>query len=129
MMGNMKLLHSFILELSRFVLFYILEMLQKMESSCNQSNNFSYAMPHFRTLFSDSRRKDGGSSQWSEFHNKVAVQLNDTHPTLAIPELMRLLMNDEGFGWDEAWDMTSRVFSLLLMNKWESHTDFICSSG
>ena len=40
------------------------------------------------------------------------MQLNDTHPTLAIPELMRLLMNDEGFGWDEAWDMTSRVSSI-----------------
>ena len=60
-------------------------------------------------IFRFKERKDGGSCQWSEFPNKVAVQLNDTHPTLAIPELMRLLMNDEGFGWDEAWDMTSRV--------------------
>lgn len=54
-------------------------------------------------------RKDGkGIYQWSEFPNKVAVQLNDTHPTLAIPELMRLLLDDEGLGWDEAWDVTSR---------------------
>jgi len=45
---------------------------------------------------------------WSEFPSKVAVQLNDTHPTLAIPELMRLLMDEEGLGWDEAWDVTSR---------------------
>lgn len=46
--------------------------------------------------------------KWSEFPTKVAVQLNDTHPTLAIPELMRLLMDEEGLGWDEAWDITYR---------------------
>ncbi|KAH9701594.1 alpha-glucan phosphorylase 2 [Citrus sinensis] len=52
-------------------------------------------------------RKSG--RQWSEFPSKVAVQLNDTHPTLAIPELMRLLMDEEGLGWDEAWDITTRT--------------------
>ena len=51
-----------------------------------------------------------GSWQWSEFPNKIAVHSNDTHPTLAIPELTWLLMNDEGLGWDEAWDMTSKVW-------------------
>ncbi|KAK6927057.1 Glycosyl transferase, family 35 [Dillenia turbinata] len=49
--------------------------------------------------------------QWSEFPNKVAVQLNDTHPTLAIPELMRLLMDDEGLGWGEAWNITTRTIA------------------
>jgi len=49
-----------------------------------------------------------GPWNWSEFPTKVAVQLNDTHPTLAIPELMRLLMDDEELGWEEAWDVTSR---------------------
>ncbi|ERN09672.1 alpha-glucan phosphorylase, H isozyme [Amborella trichopoda] len=57
------------------------------------------------------RRGDNGSIVWSEFPNKVAVQLNDTHPTLAIPELMRLLMDDEGLGWDEAWDVVSRTIA------------------
>lgn len=62
-------------------------------------------------IFRFKERKDGGSWQWSEFPSKVAVQLNDTHPTLAIPELMRLLMDDEGLAWDEAWDVTSRTIA------------------
>lgn len=57
------------------------------------------------------RRLGKGSWEWSEFPSKVAVQLNDTHPTLAIPELMRLLMDNEGLGWDEAWDVTSRTIA------------------
>jgi glycogen phosphorylase len=46
-----------------------------------------------------------------EFGEKYALQLNDTHPTLAIPELMRLLMDVHGVGWDKAWEITSRAFS------------------
>ncbi len=42
---------------------------------------------------------------------KVAIHINDTHPTLCIPELMRILLDDEGFSWDEAWDITTRVMS------------------
>ncbi|TYH36810.1 hypothetical protein ES332_D13G291300v1 [Gossypium tomentosum] len=57
------------------------------------------------------RRSGKGSWKWSEFPSKVAVQLNDTHPTLAIPELMRLLMDDERLGWDEAWDVTTRTIA------------------
>lgn len=61
-------------------------------------------------IFRFKERKLGkGSRQWSEFPSKVAVQMNDTHPTLAIPELMRLLMDEEGLGWDEAWDITTRT--------------------
>ncbi|KAF5181189.1 Glycogen phosphorylase, partial [Thalictrum thalictroides] len=63
-------------------------------------------------IFRFKERRDGkGSWQWSEFPSKVAVQLNDTHPTLAIPELMRLLMDEEGLGWDEAWDVTTRTIA------------------
>ncbi|KAK6636523.1 hypothetical protein RUM43_010185 [Polyplax serrata] len=43
------------------------------------------------------------------FPDKVAIQLNDTHPSLAIPELMRILMDVEGLPWDKAWDITVRT--------------------
>ncbi|KAK4275207.1 hypothetical protein QN277_018332 [Acacia crassicarpa] len=63
-------------------------------------------------IFRFKERRPGKESwAWSEFPSKVAVQLNDTHPTLAIPELMRLLMDDEGLGWDEAWDVTTRTIA------------------
>ncbi len=43
--------------------------------------------------------------------NYFTVQINDTHPTLAIPELMRILLDEEGFTWDDAYDVTSRMFN------------------
>lgn len=47
----------------------------------------------------------------TELHTKVAMQLNDTHPTIAIVELMRILMDDEGLGWTASWTTTKKVFS------------------
>ena len=43
--------------------------------------------------------------------DKVAIQLNDTHPTLAIPEMMRILLDECGFGWDKSFDICQKVFS------------------
>jgi starch phosphorylase len=43
--------------------------------------------------------------------DKVAMQLNDTHPTLAVPELMRILIDDAKLGWDQAWDLTQRTLA------------------
>lgn len=43
--------------------------------------------------------------------NYIAIHINDTHPSLAIPELMRLLMDRQGMGWDQAWSITTKVMS------------------
>jgi starch phosphorylase len=47
---------------------------------------------------------------WSLLPEKVAVQLNDTHPAVSIAELMRILLDEAGLGWDEAWGITERTF-------------------
>ena len=44
-----------------------------------------------------------------ELPNKVLFQMNDTHPTVAVPELMRILLDEEGLNWDEAWDICSKT--------------------
>jgi starch phosphorylase len=77
------------------------------------------------------------------FHEKNVIQINDTHPALVIPELMRILIDDAGLGWDEAWDITThsvaytnhtvlaealevwpqQLFELLLPRVWQILTE------
>ncbi|XP_057952938.1 alpha-1,4 glucan phosphorylase L isozyme, chloroplastic/amyloplastic [Malania oleifera] len=54
-------------------------------------------------------RRSGGQAKWEEFPEKVAVQMNDTHPTLCIPELMRILIDVKGLNWEDAWNITQRT--------------------
>ncbi len=56
------------------------------------------------------RRFRRSGAAWDVFPDKVAIQLNDTHPTLAIPELMRILLDEEHLGWDQAWGISQKTF-------------------
>jgi len=57
------------------------------------------------------RKYKYGHQNFDAFAEKTAIQLNDTHPVIAIPELMRILMDEEGLSWDYAWDITSNTFA------------------
>ncbi len=54
------------------------------------------------------RRFRRRNAEWSALPEHVAIQLNDTHPAMAVPELMRILLDDAHLPWDEAWDLTRR---------------------
>ncbi|KAF2187986.1 glycosyltransferase family 35 protein [Zopfia rhizophila CBS 207.26] len=62
------------------------------------------------SLYDIVRRFKKTKRAWKDFPNQVAIQLNDTHPTLAIPELQRILVDVEGLDWDEAWSIVSKTF-------------------
>jgi starch phosphorylase len=57
------------------------------------------------------RRFRRSNSDWQTLPNQVAMQLNDTHPSMSAPELMRILLDDAHLGWDEAWELTQRTLA------------------
>ncbi len=57
------------------------------------------------------RRFRRSNADWSVLPGKVAIQLNDTHPSLAVAELMRILLDEAQLGWDQAWDLTRRTLA------------------
>jgi starch phosphorylase len=63
------------------------------------------------SLFDILRRFKVDREGWSELPHRIAVQMNETHAALAVPELMRLLVDREGMGWEAAWDLVVRSLS------------------
>ncbi len=57
------------------------------------------------------RRFRSANDDWSALPDKVAIQLNDTHPALAVPELMRILLDEAHLGWDDAWELTRQTLA------------------
>jgi len=57
------------------------------------------------------RRFRRTNADWSALPEKAAVQLNDTHPSIAVPELMRILLDEAHLGWDQAWELTRRTLA------------------
>ena len=57
------------------------------------------------------RRFQRFNKDWDQLPEKAAIQLNDTHPSLAVAELMRILLDDAHLGWDQAWDLTKKTLA------------------
>jgi starch phosphorylase len=57
------------------------------------------------------RRFRRHNTDWNELPGKVAIQLNDTHPSMAVVELMRILLDDAHLGWDQAWELTKKTLA------------------
>ena len=71
-------------------------------------------------------KKIYGMDVWKEMPEHVSIHINDTHPTLCIPELMRVLMDEEGLEWDDAWEITKNTISFTnhtvlpeALEKWQ----------
>ena len=57
------------------------------------------------------RRFRRSNTDWEQLPEKAAIQLNDTHPAMAVAELMRILLDEAHLGWDQAWDLTRRTLA------------------
>jgi len=84
------------------------------DDSTSQGRSLRFLQQFFLvacTLADAIRRFRAAGNDWSALPDKVAMQLNDTHPTLAVAELMHILVDDAKLGWDDAWDLTRRTLA------------------
>ena len=82
------------------------------DDSTNSGQELRFVQEYFLVACSLAdlvRRFRRGNDDWNMLPEKAAIQLNDTHPSMAVPELMRILLDDAQLGWDQAWDLTQRT--------------------
>jgi starch phosphorylase len=82
------------------------------DDSTSQGQGLRFVQEYFLVACSLAdlvRRFCRTNADWSALPDKVAIQLNDTHPTMAVPELMRILLDEAHLGWDEAWELTQKT--------------------
>src|SRR5712671_2235744 len=81
------------------------------DDSTSQGQGLRFVQEYFLVACSLAdlvRRFRRNNTDWNSLPEKIAIQLNDTHPTMAVPELMRILLDEAHLGWDTAWDLTQR---------------------
>jgi starch phosphorylase len=84
------------------------------DDSTNMGRALRFAQEYFLVACSLAdlvRRFRTRNNDWNALPEKVAVQLNDTHPSMAVPELMRILLDEVNLGWDQAWNLTNRALA------------------
>ena len=84
------------------------------DDSTNMGQGLRFVQEYFLVACSLAdlvRRFRRSNTDWSTFPDKVTIQLNDTHPTMAVPELMRILLDEAHLGWNQAWDLTQRTLA------------------
>ena len=81
------------------------------DDSTSQGQGLRFVQEYFLVACSLAdiiRRFRRGNTDWNMLPEKIAIQLNDTHPSMSVPELMRILLDEVHLGWDQAWDLTQR---------------------
>jgi len=84
------------------------------DDSTSQGKGLRFVQEYFLVACSLAdlvRRFRHTNKDWSQLPEKVAIQLNDTHPSMAVPELMRILLDEAQLGWESAWDITKRTLA------------------
>ena len=84
------------------------------DDSTSQGQGLRFVQEYFLVACSLAdlvRRFRRDNRDWSLLPEKAAIQLNDTHPAMAVAELMRILLDEAGLGWDQAWDLCRRTLA------------------